>query len=264
VFCPQCGTQLEDGKSFCKFCGARIAAEPEPTTHSMPDPKGRPRWVVPFLAAVGIVIVGFFVGLAVLLIHGSSDSPKATTPLSTGTMTDTTSSPPATANTVPGSDAAAGALTTATVPSFDPDSTSTSTVGGAVDDEAEYALRLDDLVALLTRADSRIPELATEINNTAPRVPSWVDGELASMRQDVENALGELAGWDPPQSFQRADELIFNAADEMLYRIDQTRQGIDAMRGAGTVDAGRSYFDAGRQARDQYHRLFDQYRSARP
>jgi hypothetical protein len=154
----------------------------------------------------------------------------------TGTTVSVTTLPPATGATTADTGAGGGALTTATIPGFDPNSTTTSAAGGSSNDEASYVRALNNLDTVLSYTDSRVPELATEINNTAPGVPGWVDEELGRLQQDVENAQDELGSQSPPQRFQRA----------------------------GTVTAGKSYFDAGRQARDQYRRFFDQYRSARP
>lgn len=339
MFCPQCGKQLEDGKSFCKFCGARVNVEPAPPlpgdadeTHvglpplpstdsvwhvpvvapppapsppvggqapqptpapsSTPPPSTapppsapasplappsqpageydgspptkRPRWVVPFLAVIGVLIVTTLIVLAVLLLGDSRDSPQATDPVSTGTTGSPTTLTPATGPATPDTAAGGGVLTTATIPRYDPDAPTTPLSDATSGDETAYVNAVDNLESALSRADDRVPALATEINNTAPSVPRSVEEELGRLQQDVENAQRTLGSHDPPQRFQRADELIFNAADEMLYRIDQTRQGIDAMRRAGTVDAGAPYFDAGRVARDQFRTFFDQYRSTRP
>lgn len=346
MFCPQCGKQLEDGKSFCKFCGARVNAEPAPPptpsppvggqvpqpppsapqtpapplpgdpdeTHvglpplpsadsvwhapgvtppptppppstapapstaafplatpsppageyDGPPPTKRPSWVVPFLAVIGILIVTTFIVLAVLLLGDSGDGPKATDPVATGTTGSPTTLTSATVPATPDTAGGGGVLTTATIPRYDPDAATTPPTGATTQDETAYMNALDNLESALSRADDRVPALATEINNTAPNVPGSVEEELGRLQQDVENAQSTLGSHDPPQRYQRADELIFNAADEMLYRIDQTRQGIDAMRRAGRVDAGAPYFDAGRVARDQFRTFFDQYRSTRP
>jgi len=264
MFCPQCGRQLEDGKSFCKFCGARVSVKPEPAAeYGGSPPKGWPGWVVPLLAVIGVLILASFIALAVLLLGLSGDTPKATEPVSTDTIGTQTTLTPATV-TPPDTAAGGGVLTTATIPTYDPDATKTPPTGAASEDEAAYVNALDNLEDALSRADDRVPILAVEINNTAPRVSKSVEEELGRLQQDVENAQSALGSHDPPQRFQRADELIFNAADEMLYRIEQTRQGINAMWYAGTVGAGTPYFDAGRVARDQFRTLFDQYRSTRP
>src|SRR6185503_12772358 len=32
MFCTECGTQIEQGKKFCRNCGARVGSAVEPTT----------------------------------------------------------------------------------------------------------------------------------------------------------------------------------------------------------------------------------------
>lgn len=348
MFCPQCGKQLEEGKGFCKHCGARLsdyaaaggqtpaapprlpgahgdapapvtfptlpsaaAAAPEPPvfapppvtpppfppTAAAPPPQvpppfaaappapvpppfaagpaaapptpphlasgGRPRWVLPFLAVMGVIIVGSIIGLVMVLVSGSGDSPRATGTVATGTTLSisTTVSGPPTETTVTGG----GVGATATIPGYDPGSTTVPTsTGGSGNDQTAYIYALDGLEAVLAYADSRIPELAKEINARAPRVPAWVSDELQGLSDDIQTAQDELAAYNPPADFQRADDLLFQASGEMLYRIDQTYQGIDAMWTAGAVVAGNPYFEEGRKARDAYRKLYDQYRAARP
>ncbi|MHB1344721.1 MAG: zinc ribbon domain-containing protein [Thermoleophilia bacterium] len=322
MFCPQCGTQLEGGKRFCKHCGARLsdyaapstpttdpppptlteprvaeppplpgaradgpppfAAPPPPTPPPFPPapPSGpaadpyaaaaaaaarndRPGWVIPLLAAMGVIVVGSIIGLALVVASGSGDSPRATGTVATGTTVagTTTISGPPTETTVGGG----GSGPTATIPGYDPNTTTVPTSGGAAaENGAAYISTLDGLETVLARADSRMPELAQEINASAPRVPAWVSRELEGLSADILTAQDALAANDPPAAFQSADDLLFQACGEMLYRIDQTYQGIDAMWAAGTVAAGNPYFDEGRKARDDYRRFFDQYRAARP
>ncbi|MHB8869826.1 MAG: zinc ribbon domain-containing protein [Thermoleophilia bacterium] len=363
MFCPQCGTQLEGGKGFCKHCGARLSDYPAPSTQvagappaaptapttdppapplaesrtvdppplpgaredgpppvtfptlpsaatvqqsaAVPPPfaapppptpppfaaappppfppappsapvadpyagaaaaaarNDRPGWVIPLLAAMGVIIVGSIIGLALVVTSGSGDSPRATGTVATGTTlagTTTISGPP-TETTVGGESSG----TTATIPGYDPNSTTVTASGGAAGGSSvAYISTLDALETVLARADSRIPELAQEINASAPRVPSWVSRELEGLSADILTAQDALAANDPPADFQSADDLLFQACGEMLYRIDQTYQGIDAMWTAGTVAAGNPYFDEGRKARDDYRRFFDRYRAARP
>ena len=41
MFCPKCGTQLEDGARFCPTCGRQVngapAAQPEPVSAPQPE-----------------------------------------------------------------------------------------------------------------------------------------------------------------------------------------------------------------------------------
>lgn len=223
----------------------------------------RPRWVLPFLAVMGVIIVGSIIGLAMALASGGGDSPRATGTVGTATtlsITTSVSGPP-TETTIAGG----GVGTTATIPGYDPNSTTVPTsAGGSGVDPAAYIYALDALEAELYYADSRVPELAKEINASAPGVPAWVSDELQGLSDEILTAQDELAAYNPPTDFQRADDLLFQASGEMLYRIDQTYQGIDAMWTAGTVAAGNPYFEEGRKARDAYRALYDQYRAARP
>ena len=44
MFCPKCGTQVEDGAAFCPTCGAKLAdtaGQETPETPSEPTPPER-------------------------------------------------------------------------------------------------------------------------------------------------------------------------------------------------------------------------------
>jgi len=309
MYCPTCGKPLEEGKAFCKHCGARLAPdaaplpvspppplEPtaaappppplEPTAAPPPPPPGEPgafapppppEWAVPplppprsggktllilVIALVTLLLVGGTAAVALLLTTGteSDDNRTQTSSVVVATTLSPDVIPTTTASTQP-----SGTGTTATIPGFDPDGTATTQPStDSTVDTAGYVQAMDGLETVLVHCDERIPELADQINATAPRVPGSVSQELDDLYADVEVARGALGEFEPPPAYQQADQLIFEAADAMQNRIDQTSKGIDAMWNQGTVAAGTPYFEEGRRARDEFRALFDQYAAARP
>jgi len=314
MYCPTCGKPLEEGKSFCKHCGARVApnaATPpvpppvdpgvgpppaqQPNTPWTPPPAGwtppppppptfaappsQPTaWAVPPLppsqppsgsgsrtglivaiAIVAVLLLGGGVAAAVLLLAPTeSESDRTQT---SGVVVVTTTSPDAGSATTE----SPGTATTATIPGFDPDGTATTQPSSDTTvDTTGYQQAMDGLETVLLHCDERVPALAVQINNSAPSVPGSVSRELEDLYADVEEARSALGEYQPPPAYEEADQLIFEAADAMQNRIDQTSKGIDAMWNAGTVTAGTPYFDEGRRARDLFRTLFDQYRAARP
>jgi hypothetical protein len=214
------------------------------------------------IALVAVLLVGGGVAAALLLVSGTESEDNRTQ--TSGVVVVTTLSPDIVPTTT-ASDQPSGTGTTATIPGFDPNGTATtqSSTDSTVD-TAGYLLAMDGLEAVLTRCDERIPVLADQINAGAPRVPGSVSQELDSLYADVEEARGALGEFEPPPAYQEADQFIFEAADAMQNRIDQTSKGIDAMWNDGTVAAGTPHFEEGRRARDEFRALFDQYAAARP
>ncbi len=354
MFCPECGKGLEEGKSFCKYCGANVAAAlaanqapppapppapptpptaPPPPAQSAPPPfapppsaqapppfqppyqqppaaspppfqqqppstpppfaaaqpppfqpppqfqpqfqppvqpkaprapsggEPRPRWVMPFLLTMAAVVVLSLIGLVVVMVTAGGGSSKRDDPPSSVTSTVAITTDDTTVTSSPNTDD--GSSTTATVPGYDPGNTVT-TAGGQQTAVADYVAALDDLEATLTFADGQMPGLADQINNTAPAVPTGVSRDLQRLHDDVSEALDSLALIDPPEQYRAADDLVFEASNEMLYRIEQTLDGIDAMWAQNKVSAAKPYFDAGREARDAFRSLFKEYKAARP
>ncbi len=218
---------------------------------------------------------GLFVGIAVVVIlllgggsagafflFGGDDSGGDTT--TSGTVVATTVAPPD--GTVV-SDGLVEGGTTVTIPGYDPGGSTSTTIAPetlTTLEQGDYVLAMDDLEAVLLNCDSRVPSLAEKINATAPNVPASVSRELQTLFGDIDSSRQALGRLQAPPGYQEADQLIFQAADAMQHRIDQTMRGIDAMLGAGKVDAGHPYFDEGRKARDQYRQLYAQYKGARP
>lgn len=270
MFCPACGKALEEGKTFCKYCGARLTPGPATTpppppgqwTASPPPPGGQ--WTPPppptgwsqvpqtpgtpgpppprsggrtglivLIVIVAVLLLGAGVAVAFLLFAPAESEGERTQ--TSGVVVATTLSPA---------------------------TTQASTDSGV--DTAAYQQALDGLETVLVSCDERMPALADQINAAAPSVPGSVSQELDSLYADVEEARSTLGDLQPPPAYEQADQFIFEAADAMQNRIDQTSKGIEAMWNEGTVAAGQPYFDEGRRARDQFRTLFDQYLAAKP
>jgi hypothetical protein len=257
MLCPACGKTLEEGKLFCKYCGARQAPDtatmpvspPAWTPTPPPPPRSSSKTgLIVAIAIVAVLLVGAGVATAFfLLAPKESKGERAQT---SGVVVATTPS---------------GTGTTATVPAFDPNGAATTLPStNSTVSMAGYLQAIDALETVLTHCDERLPTLAGQINTSAPRVPGSVSQELDKLNADVEKARSALGEFEPPSAYEQADQLIFEAADAMQNRIDQTSKGIDAMWNEGTVAAGTPYFEEGRKARDEFRALFDQYTAAKP
>jgi hypothetical protein len=128
----------------------------------------------------------------------------------------------------------------------------------------EYVYALGDLDSVLVYADTRIPELAERINQTAPRVPESVRNELRALMDSVQDSSEELSMQELLPGYEGADSSLQDAAIYMQYRIESTVLGIEAMWTAGAVSAGTPYFDDGRRARDDYRAAYSSYIQALP
>ena len=209
-----------------------------------------------------VVLVGG--GTAAALYFTSPNGPDDNKTQTTDVIVQTTMPQDGTLTTVT---TLPGTGTTVTIPGFDSGGSTSTTAPSLTTttiDVAAYEAVLTALDAVLTRSDNRIPVLADQINATAPSVPASVNRELQTLYDDIQTARGDLGRREMPPSFQRAHELIFQAADAMQYRIDQTMKGVDAMGSAGNVEASHPYFDEGRKARDRFRQLFADYKAARP
>jgi hypothetical protein len=210
--------------------------------------RGKRGLIIGVVAAVVVLVGG---GTAAALYFASPNGPDDNTTQTTDVIVQTTIMPPddtlpTTVTTLPGTAATALPRTTSTI------------------DVAAYEAVLAGLDTVLTHSDTRIPELADKINATAPSVPASVNRELETLYTDIQRAREELGKRDAPPPFQRADDLIFQAAEAMQYRIDQTMKGVDAMLSAGNVEASHPYFEEGRKARDEFRKQFADYKAARP
>jgi hypothetical protein len=287
MFCPQCGHTIEEGKSFCPHCGAKLGGTAVPVPPAgpggqaqgwsppppPPPPPGwnagggpgtetrssRTLWIV--LAIVGAFVILGGGGAAAWFFLVRDDGPDVITTSVTGTSTSSTTGGATT--TRPQSTTVPGSSTTVTVPGHNPSSTSTSRATTTTSATA-YLQAVAAMERALQKADDRIPQLADRINATAPNVPQDVYDELGALSTEVTDAQDQLAMVDPPEPWVDADSLLMEASTTMEYRIEMTMLGIEAMWDEGNVDAATYYFDEGRAARDQYRSTYDQYLKAKP
>jgi len=228
--------------------------------------KSRTGLVLGVVAAAIIVLAGAGVGAYYAFFRdegGTQTTTTSFTDLSSTTERVTTSTGgPATSGP---ETTAAGARTTQTIPRV---TTSTGPTAGSSTTEdiiRPYLRAADDLVAELAYDDTRIPELAAEINRSAPGVPDWVRDELSNMLGLLDAFSMELASLDVPPGFEEPHQWLEEAAMHMGNRIDATIQGIEATWDAGKVDAvANDFFDKGRKERDAYREAMDKYYEALP
>lgn len=206
---------------------AQPLPQPPPAPAAPADRPGQPRWLIPVLAVIAVIVVGTMIGAAMLLVSViGREGPMATDPVPT-----------------------------------DNGPAATTPIGGAT---SGYVEALDRLDAVLVESDDRMVDLWGEITAAAPDVPDQIDQELADMQVAIDDAMGLLASEEPPQEYLPADDALFGAGDEMLISIDQTRQGIQAMWFTSDPNAGVPYLEAAGQAHDRFRDLFDLYRQERP
>lgn len=215
--------------------------------------------IVAIAAAVVIVLAGAGVGVYFGLFRGGGDTDGSSTTLAVSSTTTES----ATLST--GGPATSGAVTTQTIPALTTSSTvspSTSAGGPSTTQDllAAYLAAAENLAVALDRDDRRIPELATEINNTAPAVPRRVRDELSAMLGGLDALNVELASLDVPSGFEDSYYWLEEAAMHMANRIDATIQGIEAIWAAGEVNAAAAgFFDTGRAERDAYRAAIKKY-----
>ena len=120
------------------------------------------------------------------------------------------------------------------------------------------------LAQVLLDDDVRIPELATQINNTAPKVPQSVWNELQSMQGQLDAAFTSLGEVYVPAGFEASNGWLVEATTAMGDRIYATVQGIEAMWNTNSVSAATKYFDQGRAARNKYRAAFQKFQNTVP
>jgi len=212
--------------------------------------------IIGIVAAIIVVLAGAGTGAFLLLRGGDSTETTTTLVQSSSTTTgETTASSLATTTS-------GGDTTTQTIPSLTTTtSIATTTTGQSAED---YLTATDNLVAELKGDDTRIPELATKINNTAPKVPRSVWDELQTMMGQLDASVTSLGEASVPAGFEESNGWLEKAATAMATRIDATIKGIEAMWAANSVSAGTKYFDQGRKARDDYRAAFKTFHDLVP
>ncbi|MBN1629204.1 MAG: hypothetical protein JW990_05550, partial [Thermoleophilia bacterium] len=190
---------------------------------------------------------------------GTTDSESSTTTATTG---QTTSSGAGTDSTVPGGN------TAQTIPSLGSSTTggNTSTSRTTTTEDA-YMVYLDaasELVFDLEACDLRIPELATEINNTLPDVDEWVYQDLQDMIDTLLEDGERMLYLDVPPEFREANDHLDAATTSMINRITFTMTGIEELWRTGNRNAGNSYFESGRVERDRYRSEIQKYHETLP
>ncbi len=303
MFCRNCGQEAEEGQAFCKACGASLAAVPPASTGAPspqsvpppggygygygyggpqtggqppgggPQPGGRGGLIAGIVAAIVIVLAGAGVGVYFGVFHERGEGPTTTRSTMAMVSTDTTVAGPAstTAGTTTSTQGGGTTVTTSapngtaqTIPSLHT-TTSRPATSTTEDDLLTTYLKLTDIiVAELEAADARIPELATEINNTAPNVPARVRDELKAMLDTLDHDWVEFSLVGVPDGFEDSAYALDSAIDHMYNRIQATIDGIDVMRDTGKVSSANSYFDEGRTERDAYRAAMDDYYDVLP
>ncbi len=231
-----------------------------------PAPRSRTGLLVGIIAAVVVVLAGAGVG-AYLLLRGDDTAKTTTTVVGSSSTTvakSTTTGAQTTTTSAQTTTTVAGSTTTQTIPDLSTStsaSTTSTTAGQTLED---YLTATDAIVLLLQDDDVRIPQLATQINNTAPHVPQAVYDELQSMMGQLDATYTSLGEVFAPPEFQESNGWLLEAGTAMGTRIYATIQGIEAMWDANTVSAGTTHFDEGRVARDQYRAALQKYHDTVP
>lgn len=269
MICPRCGRPVEDGTTFCRHCGTRLepgategaggARPPYPEATAVRG--GRTGLVVGAVAAAVILLAGLGVGLYVGLRGDDTDGAGVTETVADAVGaaeqngdSDTGSGDSgggtggevilgATTETGQDSSGTTGAPVTTGAPAM-----TTTTV----DALAAWSAVHDELVMELEYADVRIPELAEQINSTAPDVPDSVWEELAAMGEWLGGLRAALAATPAPADYEIAHARLLEAADHMVKRIAATLDGIATMWYTGSIGLATEAFNTGRAERDAY------------
>lgn len=290
MFCKNCGGPVEEGRTFCGSCGAPVVGETlatggaAPQGRSSPAPGYAPGWQPPaapprrgsgglvagIVAAIIIVLAGAGVGVYFGFFrdtgNGAGGGGRAGNPAMSVAAGSTTT---AGVTTSAGGQATTTVSVTGTIETI-PTFPTTATTGGSVSGDGAtgsattYLTAQDALVQDLMQDDDRIPQLATEINNTVPKVPKAVRDELQSMLDTLDQDDTTLASIQRPGEFDEAFGYLEQAVTHMVNRIQATIQGIEAMWNTGDASSSEPYFDTGRTERDAYRSALQKYHDVLP
>ncbi len=197
------------------------------------------------LAAVGLLLV------ALLLVACTNAPSTPTTTLRTSTSTSTSVSK------------TPGISSTSSLPHIG--ETQSTILISRTSPWEDYYLALHRLDALLQADDLRMSQVATDINRTAPDIPQAVHDEIGKMfiaLQQAEMTLDQVP--DIPAEYREAHDLLLQAANHMLMRINQTGVAVQDILNSGDPTSGNPYFQVARNYRDYYRQTFAQYQAALP
>ncbi len=276
MFCKDCGAAVDDGAVFCGNCGALMAAEAPLGAGPLPPPAGpatasplsatppaaySPGWGPPqgpqprgnrglifgIVAAVVIVLAGAGAGVYFGVFRGDGGTDATSSSTASSVAAGSTTTAGVTTSTSAGTTTTVAVSTTVqTIPSLTTTSGGPASTGTTVDPAEAYLTAQDAVVLDLQQDDERIPELATQINDTAPNVPKAVRDELQSMLDALDRDDMTLASLPRPEAFDQAFTWLQEAVMHMVNRVQATIGGIEAMWDTGRISSSTSYFDAGR------------------
>lgn len=259
MHCSRCGSEVQEGSSFCKSCGARVSTPETPhvptveKTAVIPPPPPPSAWQTPSSSPPRRNRTGLIVGIvaAVVFLAGGStaaailltrDKGGSSTTLLTSTTIGTTSS-----GTNP------GATSTGT-------SATKTTSGG----QSVYVEALIELEQTLSTANGYVTALGDEAGRTTPAIPRSIFDELQQTFQDIERGRMNLLRLDLPPEYEEADYWIQDAAVALQSRVDYAMQGISAVWYAGLTEAGEPYFAEARTQSDYFQEAFANYFDSLP
>ena len=197
------------------------------------------------LAAVGLLLVALFL----VACTNAPSTPTTTLRTSTSTSTSVSKAP--------------GISSTSSLPHIG--ETQTTIFIMRTSPWEDYYLALHRLDALLQADDLRMSQVATDINRTAPDIPQVVYDEIGNMfiaLQQAEMTLNQVP--DIPAEYREAHDLLLQAANHMLMRINQTGIAVQDILNSGGPTSGNPYFQVARNYRDYYRQTFAQYQAAVP
>ena len=120
---------------------------------------------------------------------------------------------------------------------------------------------MESLADRLEAIDQRMAEVDAIIGTDPRSTPVSIRGELASIETDLDAQakVALLENTDVPSRIADAFELLINAADAMILRIQETSAGVRAVIALGD---DKTHFEAARVAGDRFAEYFAEYGGA--